>query len=226
MLCLLQPCGLYAAARSAVERGCDALAHGLVLCIACFAQPIAIGPLCSALGSMYMMHTYIYVHAHSYIDDCTTYAPTCASVCLCVCDWAPTHPRRQMRARSVGVDRGWLGSQAFQSASAFNADIGAWNTASVTELSAVCGAFPARAARHRRRDALGGSSMRRGPLCAAAPPMRARVCVRRRVGSRVRGCPRVQVQLRVRKTAYMYVCMYGYVCVFIIHIHIGICVLV
>ncbi len=29
----------------------------------------------------------------------------------------------------------------------------------------------------RRRDALGGSSMRRGPLCAAGPPMRARACV-------------------------------------------------
>ncbi len=31
------------------------------------------------------------------------------------------------------------------------------------------------AARHRRRDALGGSSMRRGPLCVTGPPMRARV---------------------------------------------------
>ena len=51
----------------------------------------------------------------------------------------------------VGVDRGWLGSQAFHSATAFNADIGAWNIARVTALSAVCAAFgpggaPARAA--------------------------------------------------------------------------------
>jgi hypothetical protein len=65
-----------------------------------------------------------------------------------------------MRARSVGVDRMWLGSaagsQAFWSASAFNANIGAWNTASVTTLSYVCAAFSARAARHRGRDALGG----------------------------------------------------------------------
>jgi hypothetical protein len=44
-----------------------------------------------------------------------------------------------------------------------------------------------------RRDALGGSSMRRGPLCAAAPPMRSGACVRRRVGTRMRGCPRVKV---------------------------------
>ncbi len=56
---------------------------------------------------------------------------------------------------SVGVDRGWLGSQAFGSASAFNANIGAWNTAAVTTLYQVCAAFSAAAARHRRRDALG-----------------------------------------------------------------------
>jgi hypothetical protein len=61
-----------------------------------------------------------------------------------------------VRALSVGVDCVWLGSQAFQSASAFNANIGAWNTARVTSLFYVCAAFPARAARHRRRDTLGG----------------------------------------------------------------------
>ncbi len=77
-----------------------------------------------------------------------------------------------MAARSVGVDRVWLGSQAFNMASAFNTNIGAWNTASVTVLSDVCAAFTARAARNRGRDTLGGSSMRRGPLCAAAPPTR------------------------------------------------------
>ncbi len=77
-----------------------------------------------------------------------------------------------------------FGAQAFNMASAFNADIGAWNTASVSNMCLVCVAFLARAARHRRRDALGGSSVRRtGPLGAAAPPMRARVCVRRYVGA-------------------------------------------
>ena len=44
-----------------------------------------------------------------------------------------------------------FGAQAFYSASAFNANIGAWNTASVTTLYAVCAAFSARAARHRGR---------------------------------------------------------------------------
>ena len=64
--------------------------------------------------------------------------------------------RRRIRADTcervpVGVDRGWLGAQAFYSASAFNANIGAWNTASVTTLYQVCaavgpGGAPARAA--------------------------------------------------------------------------------
>ncbi len=62
----------------------------------------------------------------------------CVRARVCVWDWARTHPRRHMRARSVGVDRGWLGSQAFNGASAFNANIASWNTASVTFLDYVC----------------------------------------------------------------------------------------
>ncbi len=69
-----------------------------------------------------------------------------------------------------------FGAQAFSSASAFNANIGAWNTARVTTLYAVCAA-PGPAAR-TMADALGRASVRRGRLCAAAPPMRARVCTR------------------------------------------------
>ncbi len=63
----------------------------------------------------------------------------CAGVCarVCACDWAPTHPRRHMRARSVGVDRVRYGSQAFQSAMALNTNIGAWNTASVSNGSGL-----------------------------------------------------------------------------------------
>ena len=102
--------------------------------------------------------------------------------------------RRHVRAPSASVDRVRLGVQAFASAKAFNADIGAWNTAKVTTLSTVCTSFGPGAARHCGRDALGGCSMRRGPLCAGgAAGARARVCVRRRVGTRMRGCSRVCV---------------------------------
>jgi hypothetical protein len=87
------------------------------------------------------------------------------------------HPRRHMRAPSVGVDRGWLGAQAFRLALVFNANIGAWNTASVTELTFVCAAFPARAARHRRRDALGRVvDAARAVVRGGTADARARVC--------------------------------------------------
>jgi hypothetical protein len=42
----------------------------------------------------------------------------------------------------------WFGSQAFKSALAFNANIGAWNTAAVTDLSSVCAVLDARSLRH------------------------------------------------------------------------------
>jgi surface protein len=41
-------------------------------------------------------------------------------------------------ALSIRADRLRLGAQVFQSATAFNANIGAWNTASVTTLQMVC----------------------------------------------------------------------------------------
>ncbi len=99
------------------------------------------------------MHACIYIHARlapptngSPMPARRTHAPACARVCACAIG------RARIRADTcerlpVGVDRVWLGSQAFRSASAFNANIGAWNTARVTALSYVCAAFPARAAR-------------------------------------------------------------------------------
>ncbi len=48
------------------------------------------------------------------------------------------------------------------------------------------------AARHVP-DALGRSSMRRGPLCAAPPPMRTNACAHTRTGTRLRGRPRLYV---------------------------------
>jgi surface protein len=54
--------------------------------------------------------------------------------------WGAHVSAPNVQALSVGVDRVGVGSQAFYLASAFNANIGAWNTASVTTLSAVCAA--------------------------------------------------------------------------------------
>jgi surface protein len=75
-----------------------------------------------------------------------------------------------------------FGAQAFYYASAFNANIGAWNTASVSNMASVSAA-PGPAAR-TMADTLGGASVRRGRLCVAAPPMRAGV--RTRAGTRLR----------------------------------------
>jgi hypothetical protein len=81
----------------------------------------------------------------------------CARECPRV--WARTFPRRTVRARSVGVERVRLGSQAFKSASTFNANIGAWNTARTISLSEVCAASG-------RRGAARQTCMR----CGGAPP--------------------------------------------------------
>ncbi len=64
-----------------------------------------------------------------------TSAPMCAHVCVCV--WAHPHPRRLMRAPSVGVDFHVVGLQAFSEASLFNQNLTAWNVVSVTDLSSV-----------------------------------------------------------------------------------------
>ena len=93
-----------------------------------------------------------YIHAHSYIDGCSIHAP---HVCVRMRARACAMARPRIRADTcerlpVGVDRRWLGAQAFRSASAFNANIGAWNTARVTDLSWVCAAFRP-GVRHRGR---------------------------------------------------------------------------
>jgi hypothetical protein len=67
-----------------------------------------------------------------------------------------------------------FGAQAFNYAYAFNANIGAWNTASVTTLERVCAA-PGPAAR-TMADALGRASMRRVARCARRHCRCARAC--------------------------------------------------
>ncbi len=70
-----------------------------------------------------------------------------------------------------------FGAQAFQSATAFNANIGAWNTASVTTLASVCAFSARRRALWRTRSA--------GLLCGAA-------CCARRHRRCARACAHVQ----------------------------------
>ena len=92
---------------------------------------------------MYIIYIYVYVFCCERQAWACTRAPRvrpCARARAC----AMGRPR--IRADTcerlpAGVDRGWLGAQAFQAASAFNANIGAWNTAAVITLSYVCAAF-------------------------------------------------------------------------------------
>jgi hypothetical protein len=116
-----------------------------------------------------------------------------------------------------------FGAQAFGAASAFNANIGAWNTASVSSMSYVC-AFPARwRALWRTRSA--GASVRRGPLCAAAPPMRARV--RTRAGTCLRGALGVCTAARRGGSvhAFEYIYIYIYMSNTYIYTYVYLCVI-
>ncbi len=87
-----------------------------------------------------------------------------------------------VRALCFGVDRVRLGSQAFASATAFNANIGAWNTARVSNMFWVRAAFGRRRATAGVPDALGRSSMRRG-RCARRHRRCARVCAHAGIGN-------------------------------------------
>ncbi len=69
------------------------------------------------------------------------HAHVCVSMRACVGGFGrPRIRAANVRALSVSVECMWLDSQAFQQAMAFNADIGAWNTARVTMLNSVCAA--------------------------------------------------------------------------------------
>jgi hypothetical protein len=96
-----------------------------------------------------------------------------AYVCVCartrVCVWAHTPKRTHaltcvldevmttyaymphvsaIELLSIGVDRVWFGSQAFGSATTFNANIGAWNTAAVSNMHSVSAVLDGRSMRH------------------------------------------------------------------------------
>ncbi len=132
------------------------------------------------------MHARIYVHAYVYKEErirdaCrrTIRAHVCVLVCAraSACASAHVYPLRTARALSAGVDRVRFGSQAFQSATSFSANIGAWNIASLTSLYQVCA---------RSVGARCGAA-----LVATAPPMCARLCAHVSICTRCRGCRRV-----------------------------------
>ncbi len=85
----------------------------------------------------------------------------CVSVCerMCVCARARVCVFGRTRVRIAFVHSAppstvaFVGSQAFEEASAFNAAIGAWNTASVNSIRDVCAAWAgARTALGRQSD--------------------------------------------------------------------------
>ncbi len=133
-----------------------------------------------------MINTYAYIHAYGNIDERITDAclprrrahvrvHVCARARLCVCVW-PHISVKHVRALSVGAESLRFGLQAFYKATAFNANIGAWNTAAVTSLSAVCAAFGRQ--RATAADALGRTSMQHGRVRGSTADVRARgVCV-------------------------------------------------
>ena len=171
----------------------------------------------------YIIHLSVYVRIgrrYSCVNQCAIGMDRlCAHALAGSCCGLGLNPEALSRASPC--PSAWtacgFGAQAFYSASAFNANIGAWNTAAVTTLSYVWAA-PGPAAR-TVAHALGGASKWRGRLCAAAPPMRARV--RTRVGTRLRGALGVGTAARrgglVHASEYRYIHVGASVCYTFIH---------
>ena len=89
------------------------------------------------------MHACSCIHASSYTDeriaDARPAAHThvlraCARACACAIGRARIRADTCERVPSAWT-AGGFGTQAFYGASTFNADIGAWNTASVTNMA-------------------------------------------------------------------------------------------
>jgi hypothetical protein len=94
---------------------------------------------------------YSYIYECVYVRVCVRLCScvgVCVLACLCVCGrvrarvWAHISVRDEVKNTYRRRRRCAVVSQAFNYASAFNANIGAWNTASVMTLYQVC-AVPA-----------------------------------------------------------------------------------
>ncbi len=81
------------------------------------------------------------INLYPYLEEGITDACVrhrCAHACLLSCACACGVGRTRIRAETcVGADRVWLGSQAFSQATAFNANIGAWNVLRVTTYTSA-----------------------------------------------------------------------------------------
>jgi surface protein len=138
------------------------------------------------MDSIYIQYMHIHPGLYAFLFACERRAPrrtlhhirarVCASMRACVCAHGVCE-RTRIRTECTSTSRRRrpraVDSQAFVSATAFNANIGAWNTARVTSFSTVCAVS---AGACSPADALGRSVgvCMRGCACQ---DVRARMCV-------------------------------------------------
>ncbi len=173
------------------------------------------------------MNAHSYIDAHSYMEDRITDAcahrrrahvlRACARACGCA------FGRARIRAEPCEpFPSAWtacgFGAQAFSFTRAFNANIGAWNTASVTSLESVCAASGP-AARHRRRPgrARPGLDAPRTVVRGGTADARARAHTFRHSTARASTC--VAMAGRRRDSIYVHVyIVYTFIPIFYIYI--------
>jgi hypothetical protein len=128
-------------------------------------------------------------------------AHVCARARAGACEYGrPRNPRRTCERFPSASTASSFGSQAFDNANAFNANIGAWNTAAVSYLSNVCAAFGPGGAPLR------GDGAR--PVFDAARALNAHLYIHR--GTRSEACTAACVRLCVHATALLHVRMWTY----------------
>ena len=92
-----------------------------------------------------MINLYIHIHAYSYMEDritdaCLPHSRADVSARIYMRVGLGAQASAQQRASTFRRRGLRVGRQVFLQASAFNANIGTWNTARVTKLWAVCAA--------------------------------------------------------------------------------------
>jgi hypothetical protein len=175
-----------------------------------------------------VLHAYIYIiHESVCVHQCAMVMDRLCAHALagsfCGIGLKPEALQRASPCPSAWTACGF-GAQAFGAASAFNANIGAWNTASVTTLAAVCAA-PGPVAR-TMADALGGGFDAARPVVrGSTADARARAHTCRHSFARGPGCrygrPEGRFHTCIRICIYTYMCLrvlYGQT--YIIHLSV------